>query len=122
MGVEHIRDVLHVQIIARGYIPWQHDEPVEIVAQDAIFRRHRRHCLEAGQLAERACLHLRRHTRGFDALAQLADFTEGGIMLAQLLLDDLHLFAEVKLALAAIDLTLDIGLNLALDLQYIELA
>src|SRR5690348_7265158 len=43
-------------------------------------------------------------------------------MLAQFLLDNLHLLAEIKLTLAAIDLSLDVGLNLTLDLQHVEFA
>jgi hypothetical protein len=56
-----------------------------------------------------------RERKRFDAIAVGVGLTLRGAPLAQLVLDDAHLFAQVGLAVAAIDVGLDLPLQLAVD-------
>ena len=57
-----------------------------------------------------------------DPLAQLVDLGLLLVGLAELLLDRLELLAQVVLALALVDLRLDLGLDLGAELDHLELA
>ena len=57
-----------------------------------------------------------------ELLAQLVDLGLGRVALAQLLLDRLELLAQEELALRALDLALDLGLDARADLDDLELA
>jgi hypothetical protein len=58
--------------------------------------------------------------RPFDLLAQLAALALLVVALAQLLLDRLHLLAQVVLALVLLQLGLDLALDLVADLEHFE--
>src|SRR5207237_4749896 len=58
----------------------------------------------------------------FDALAICVRFTLRGIRVAQLILDDAHLLAQIALAVAAIDRCLNLSLQLAIDGRLAEVA
>ena len=65
-------------------------------------------------------LRLLRHAGRLDLLAQLVDLALLVVALAQLLLDRLHLLAQVVLALVLLQLALDLALDLAADLEHLE--
>ena len=67
-------------------------------------------------------LHVLGHAGFFDLLAQVFDFALALVLLAQLLLDGLHLLAQVVVALRLLDLVLHLALDLGaklLDLQFL---
>ena len=67
-------------------------------------------------------LDLLRHAGRLDLLAQLVDLGLLRVVLAQLALDGLQLLAEDVLALGLVHLGLDLGLDLALELEDLDLA
>ena len=105
--------------------PWQGQEPIEIIAHDGGFRRHRRHLaqfldlgfgLGAGFLGERRVGDLLFQFGHFVAFAAVA------ALFAQLALDRLHLLVEVIFALGLLHLPLDAVFDLPLHLQHAHLA
>ena len=60
--------------------------------------------------------------RRLDPLAQLVDLGLLLVALAELVLDRLQLLAQEVLALALVDLRLDLGLDLGAELDHLELA
>ena len=60
--------------------------------------------------------------RRLDLLAQLVDFGLLLVALAELVLDRFQLLAQEELALALVDLRLDLGLDLGAELDHLELA
>src|SRR5438105_4535633 len=119
--VEHRLSVLQIAVLAGLLVPGNGDEPVEIVARDGGFRRHRRHRLEALQLLDGLLLDVLRHLRLFDLLLQLVDLVALLVLAPQLLLNRLHLLVEVVLLLRLLHLLLDAGLDAAIDLELVHL-
>ena len=62
------------------------------------------------------------HAGGLDLLAQLGDLGLLRVVLAELALDGLQLLAQDVLALALVELGLDLGLDAALELEDLDLA
>jgi hypothetical protein len=58
---------------------------------------------------------------GFDLLAQLLDLALALVLLAQLLLDGLHLLAQIVVALRLLHLVLHLGLDLGAQLLHLDL-
>ena len=76
---------------------------------------------EARELLQRLLLHVLGHAGGFDLLAQLFDLALALVLLAQLLLDGLHLLAQVVVALRLLHLVLHLGLDLGAQLLHLDL-
>ena len=69
----------------------------------------------------RLFLHILRHAGGFDLLAQLLDIALALVLLAEFLLDRLHLLAQIVVALRLLHLVLHLGLDLVAQLLDFEL-
>ena len=119
--VEDLFGALEVAALLGLLLPGDGDQPVEVVAGDGRFRRHRRHRLQPLQLLDRLLLDLFRHLRLFDLLLQLFDFVALLVLAAQFLLDRLHLLVEVVLLLRLLHLLLDARLDLAIHLELVHL-
>ena len=74
-----------------------------------------------GKLLESLFLDVFGHAGGFDLLAQLLDLALAFVLLAQLLLDGLELFAQVVVALRLLHLVLHLGLDLGAQLLHLDL-
>ena len=109
---------MHLRALAPGHL----DEPVDVVANDGRFRRHRRHQLQLVELRRRLLLRVLRHAGGFDALLELRELVRRVLHLAELFLNGLHLLIQVVLALALLHLLLDAAADALLDPQHVDLA
>ena len=105
----------------RLLVPRDREQPVEIVAHDGRFGRHRRHLPQLLELVRRL---LARFLRELGLLDLLFEFGElvAAFLVAQLLLDRLHLLVEVVLALRLLHLALDARADALLDLQHGDFA
>ena len=121
--VEDRARLLDVELVLGLGGPRQRDEPVEVGARDRVLGRLRRHLAQpvellVGGLAwpPRACpaasIRLRNSSISCCAV----------VVLAELLLDRLHLLAQVVLALRLADLVGDLRLDAARDLLQLDLA
>ncbi len=81
-----------------------------------------RNLLEPRQLAVDLRADVLRQLERGELLAQLVDLRLGGILLAELVLDRLHLLAQDPLALALLHLGVDLALDLRADGDDVELA
>src|SRR5206468_12290286 len=96
--VEDLPGLLDVPVVARGLAPRERDEPVDVGADDTRLGRCLRDLLEAADFLERLFLHGLGHARLVDLLADLAEL-RATLVLAELLLNRLHLLAEDVFAL-----------------------
>ncbi len=119
--VQDLLGVVEVEVVIGLDAPRQADEPVDVGADDALLRAGARDAGQAVDLLEGALLDLVRHGRLLDLLAQLGRLGDGRIVLAELLLDGLHLLAQDVLALGLVHLGLDLGLDAALELEDLDL-
>ena len=120
--VQDLRGLLEVEVVVGGDVPRQADQPVDVGPDDADLRRGRRDPAHAVDLLDRPGLDLLGHARLLDLLAQLVDLGLLRVVLAQLALDGLELLAQDVLALGLVHLGLDLGLDLALQLEDLDLA
>ena len=120
--VEDAGGLLDVEVVLRGDVPRQPDQPVDVGADDPHLRRRRRDAAHAVDLLDRPCLDLLRHAGLLDLVAQLVDLGLLRVVLAQLALDGLELLAQDVLALGLVHLGLDLGLDPALQLVDLDLA
>ena len=121
IGFEHLFRLAEVAAGTGALLPRHVDEPVDVVAHDGGFGRHRRHHLELVQLRRGLGARLLRHAHGFDPLGEVLDLVRRLVHVAELLLNRLHLLVEVVLALALLHLPLHAAANTLLDLQEIDL-
>ena len=116
VGVEDLAGPAQVEPVAAGLAPGQDRQPVEIGADDRVFRRAGVHPGEPLELALGLAQHLLRRIGLLDPLPQLGDLGVLAFALAQLVLDRLELLAEEMVALGlgqlAADLLLDLGRKL----------
>ena len=84
--------------------------------------RRRRQFLEPRELAVGRFAGMLGKLRLLDLLPQLVDLGLLLVPLPELFLDRFHLLAEEELALAFVDLRLDLGLDLGAELDHLELA
>ncbi len=101
--------------------PGQHRQPLDVVARERVVGRHGRHAGEARQFLQRLFLHVLGHAGVVDLLAQLFDFALAFVLLAQFLLDGLHLLAQIVVALRLLHLVLDFVLDLGAQLLHLDL-
>ncbi len=110
VGVQHLARVHGLEPLVGALRPRHGDQPVEVGADHRALARLLAHALEAGQLALGLLAHLVRHAGLGDLRAVLLD--HGAVVVAELLLDRLHLLAQEVLAL----LLLGAGLHVVADL------
>ena len=96
-------------------------QPVEVGAGVTVYSAAAGDILERRSSSRmRLLLDLLRHARGLDLLAQLVVLALLVVAFAELLLDGLHLLAQVVLALVLLQLGLDLALDLVADLQDLQ--
>ena len=100
-------------------LPRHGQQPIDVVAADGGLGRHGRHGLELLQLLDGLLEHVLGHARGFDLLAQLVELAL--FAAAQFLLDGLDLLVEVVLFLRALHLPLDARLDVAVQVELLDL-
>ena len=105
----------------RALLPRDREQPIEIVAHDSRLRRHRRHLPQLFDLAERLLACFLGEPGRLDALLELGHFVLA-LLVAEFLLDRLHLLVEVVLALGLLHLPLDAGADALLNLKHRDLA
>src|SRR6516164_3768164 len=105
IGIEYLLGERQVFLDLRLLIPRNREQPVEIIAHDGCFRRHRRHLTQLLELVLRLLTRLFREFGVLDLFFELGEFVLA-VLVAQFLLDRLHLLVEVVLALRLLHLTL----------------
>ena len=108
-------------LFARG-MPWQGQQPIQISMYHARFRRHRRHDAQPRQFFHRLLMDFVGQLGGADLVAQLLQFLLENIAIAELLLDQPHLFAQVHLALVGGDLVLQATVHLFVQQGVLQIA
>ena len=111
-----------IEVVRRRDAPRQRRDPVQVRADDAVLRGGGRQSLEPSELAGRRLFHFLRQVERIDAVAQLVRLGLFGIALAELLLDRFQLLTQEELALPLLELRLDLRLDLAPELDHLELA
>ena len=115
--IENLLGLLQVEIVFRGFRPWQRNHPIQIIAQRGGLGRIRMHTFQASKLPFGFFGHLGRHFGLFDFPAVLLDLFLQFISFTQFLLDRFHLLAKVKLALALIHLATGLRVDVVLNFQ-----
>ena len=118
--VEDVAPHLQVQAVLGDAIPGQGRHHVEVRARHVIFGRLGRHLPQPLQLAVRDLLGLGGEAGLLEAAPQLVQLVVL-LVLAQLLPDDAQLLAQYVLALARVEARLDLLLDLAPDLEHLQL-
>ena len=120
--IEDLGCGLDVQVVGRGLVPGQSDEPIHVCPDDADLGRCRRDPAHAVDFLESPGLYFLGHAGLFDLLAQLVDLGLLRILFAELALNRLQLLAKDVLPLGLVHLGLDLGLDPALEFQDLDLA
>jgi hypothetical protein len=120
-GIEDELSFVEVLLDLALDAPRNRKQPVEIIAHDGGFSRHRAHLLELLELGRGFVLGFLRKLGVFDFLLELGDVV-AFLGVAQLLLNGLHLLIQIVLALSLFHLPLNARTDLALDLQHGDLA
>ena len=110
-----------VEVLGAALAPRQLGDRLEIGADHLGLHGLAAHAPQPPELAVDLLADLRRQVEGVELLAQLVDVARA-VPLAELLLDRLELLAQEHLALAVAQLFLDLGLDVLLGLQHVELA
>ena len=97
---------LDIFLHARALAPRNTQYPVEIIAHDRGFSRHRAHGLQLFKLLGRLFLGFLRQLRALDPFFEFTGFITTIFGLAQFLLDRLQLFVQIVLALRLLHLPL----------------
>jgi len=116
LGVPQIGDVL------TRCLPGERDHQVQVVVQHGDFRRAGRHPLQAIDVLEQAVLDGGGEFQPPDFLPQLVELAEMCLFPAELFLDHPHLFLQVELLLAAVDLLPDPLANTAIHVEDLDFA
>jgi hypothetical protein len=120
--VEHRAGVRKVEVVLGGLVPGQRRHPLQVGADDPVLGGLRREVLQALELAVDLAADLLGQLDGVELLAQLVGLGRRLVELAELLADRLELLAQDELALALVDLRLDLALDLRADRDDLELA
>ena len=115
VGVQDLTRVRGFEPLIRALRPRHRDQPVEVGADHRALARLLAHALEAGQLALGLLAHLVRHAGFLDLGAVLLD--DRAVVVAELLLDRLHLLAQEVLALLLLRARLHVVADLAAHLH-----
>ena len=121
VGIENLLGQPQVLLDLALLVPRDRQEPVEIVAHDGGFRRHRRHLAQLLELVRRLLAGFLGELGLLDLVFQFLELV-AAFLVAELLLDRLHLFVEVVLALGLLHLPLDAGTDALFHLQHGDLA
>ena len=109
-----------IEGIGRGHGPGHIEQPVDVGPEHLVLGRCRAHARQAIHLAHRRVVHGFRQLRVDDALPYFGNLV--AFAFTQLLLDGLHLLAQVVLPLRVGHLLLRLRLDLALHLEERDLA
>jgi hypothetical protein len=90
--VQNLLGARQVLRLARGLLPGDANQPLDVVAGDRGFRRDRWHRLQAAQLLLRLLLDVLGHARRGELLLQVVDLVGPVFLASQLLMDGLDLF------------------------------
>ena len=120
--VEHLAGVLEVEVVLGLLVPRQRRDPLEIRANDAVLGHRRLQPLEPGQLAVDLLADDLGEVERLELRAQFVDLGLDLVGLTELLLDRLELLAQEILALALVELGLDLRLDLRADRHHLKLA
>ena len=120
--VEHRARVLEVEVVLGRLVPRQRGDPLQVGADDAVLGRLRRQRLQALELAVDLAADVLGQRDGVELLAQLVGLGGRLVELAELAADGVELLAQHELALALVDLRLDLVLDLRADRDDLELA
>ena len=119
--VEHFLRGVEVLLDLGLLAPRDRQQPVEVVAHDGRFRRHRRHLAQLLQFVLGLVARFLRQLGLGDLLFQIGQLV-ATFVVAEFLLDRLHLLVEVVLALGLLHLALDARADALLDLQHRDFA
>ncbi|MNM76611.1 hypothetical protein D3C81_884380 [compost metagenome] len=122
IGIEGVLRGLQVLAHLAALLPRHAQQPLQVVAHDRCFGGHRRHLLELVEFVARLGFHRLGHARFGDLAGQLFQFARRVVEVAQFLLDGLHLFVEVVLALALFHLRLHAAADALFHLLHVDLA
>src|SRR5579871_6155238 len=122
VGVEHPLGALDIALDLGAVVPRHRQQPVEIVAHNRRFGRHRAHRAQLLQLRQGLVERLFGEGGFVDPLFKLAQFVAAILALTELLLDRLHLLVQVVLALRLLHLTLDAVADPLFDLEDADFA
>src|SRR6266498_527129 len=112
----------HEALLELGLLaPWDRQQPVEIVAHDGGFRRHRRHLPQLLELVLGLFARFLGELDLLDLVLELAELV-ASLLVAELILDRLHLLVEIVLTLRLLHLALDARADALLDLEPGDLA
>ena len=114
IGIENRLRSLEVPARAASLLPGKRQQPVEISANDGRLGRHRRHAHELREFVLRLLLRLLGTARLGDLASNFLEFVRQRLA-SELLLDRLHLFVQVVLALAVLHLLLDAAADAFLE-------
>ena len=120
--VEDRARVSEVEVVLGRLVPRQRGDPLEVGPDDAVLGGLGRQRLQALELAIDLAADILGQRDGVELLAQLVGLRGGLVELAQLAADRLELLAQDELALALVDLRLDLVLDLRADRDDLELA
>ena len=118
VGIKDTFGTLQVFLHARLRAPRDCEHPIEIVAHNRGFCRHRRHRLKFLQLSLSLFAGLLRELRVRDFLFKFSDFVRALFAVTQLLLNGFHLLIQIVLALRALHLGFHAGFDLLFDLKH----
>ena len=111
-----------VEVVLGRLVPRQRGDPLEVGADDAVLGGLRRQRLQALELAVDLAADVLGQRDGVELLAQLVGLGGRLVELAELAADGVELLAQDELALALVDLRLDLVLDLRADRDDLELA
>ena len=118
IAFEHLLGESQIADFLGFLLPWHRQQPVEVIARDRRFGRHRRHLLQALQFRHGLFVRVLGHAGGFDFLLELVELAL--LAAAQFLLDGLDLLVEVILFLRLLHLALHAALDGAVDAQLLD--
>ena len=118
--VEHLARVAQVEVVVGARVPRQLGDPLEIGADHLRFHGLAARALETAELALDFLARRLRQIELRQLLAKLLDLP-ALIVVAELLLDRLHLLAQIHLALALAELFLHLRLDLLLRFEQADL-
>ena len=120
--LEHCLRFLQALEDLAALLPGHLDQPVDVVAYDGGFGRHRRHEFKFVELRGGLGLDLFGHAGFLNLDLKIGKLVRYVVHFAELFLNGLHLLIQVILALAPFHLLLDATANAPFDLQYVDFA